>query len=252
MTVSDFGDLLERFDPVSLEELDQRAELLRRVDQKYAVRPEDVRRLLERLRDDHQVLEIEGRRAFAYCTTYFETPDLRCFSDHVNGRTPRFKVRTRLYEDTGVCMFEVKLKRSDDETDKRQIDYDAEHADRLTDDARQCLREALEDAHLDPPGELEPALRTSFDRITLGAVHSSQRLTCDVDVHLANPDGDEVQLNGGLVLVESKTEGADSPADQILSETGYEPISLSKYRVGMSLVGGARGAGPQPGSDLFD
>jgi hypothetical protein len=45
------------------------------------------------------------------------------------GRTPRFKIRTRLYEDTDACMFEVKLKRSDDETDKGQIDYAPEDAE---------------------------------------------------------------------------------------------------------------------------
>jgi hypothetical protein len=32
---------------------------------------------------------------------------------------------------------------------------------------------------------------------------------------------------------------------------GLEAISLSKYRVGMSLVGGAED-GPQPGSELFE
>jgi hypothetical protein len=31
-----------------------------------------------------------------------------------------------------------------------------------------------------------------------------------------------------------------------------EPISLSKYRVGMSLVGGAERFGPQPGAELFE
>jgi hypothetical protein len=69
-------ELLERFDPVTLEELDEGAALLRRVDNKYAVEREAFGRLLERLRDDHDVLEIEGERAFAYCTTYFDTPAL--------------------------------------------------------------------------------------------------------------------------------------------------------------------------------
>jgi hypothetical protein len=32
---------------------------------------------------------------------------------------------------------------------------------------------------------------------------------------------------------------------------GITPMSLSKYRVGMSLVGGAERFGAQPGSDLF-
>jgi hypothetical protein len=34
---------------------------------------------------------------------------LRCFSDHAEGRQPRFKARTRLYVDSNSCVFEVKL-----------------------------------------------------------------------------------------------------------------------------------------------
>lgn len=53
-------------------------------------------------------------------------------------------------------------------------------------------------------------------------------------------------------LLETKSENGDSPADHVLAEMGVEPISLSKYRVGMSLVGAARGFGSQPGSELFE
>lgn len=36
---------------------------------------------------------------------------------------PRFRARTRWYKDTGQCVFEVKLKLTEDETDKRQTDH---------------------------------------------------------------------------------------------------------------------------------
>lgn len=58
-------------------------------------------------------------------------------------------------------------------------------------------------------------------------------------------------MREGVILVETKSENGDSPADRVLAELGVEPISLSKYRVGMSLVGGADG-GSQPGSELFE
>ena len=57
----------------------------------------------------HRVLEIDGRRVFGYRSTYFDTPDLRLFRDHVQRRRRRYKCRTREY-DSGVRMFEVKLK----------------------------------------------------------------------------------------------------------------------------------------------
>src|SRR5436309_1487886 len=131
-------DLLERFDAVSLAALDARAALLRRVDNKYAVPEEIFDELARRLRAGHAVLEIKGRRMFRYSTTYFDTPDRRCFVDHVEDRLPRFKARTRLYEDTDECVFEVKLKRSEDETDKRQIDYAPEDRRRMTSAAHDC------------------------------------------------------------------------------------------------------------------
>jgi hypothetical protein len=244
-------ELVERFDPVSLKELDERAALLRRVDNKYAVDRERFARLLERLRDDHQVLEIDGERAFAYCTTYFDTPELRCYVEHLEDRRPRFKARTRLYEDTGYCVFEVKLKRDDGETDKRQIDYAVKDAERFTDDARGCLAAALAEVELEAPERMAPTLHTRFSRITLAASTGSERLTCDVGVRLSNPDEEAACMGDGLILVETKSERGESPADRALAELGVKPISLSKYRVGMSLVGGAE-RDAQPGAELFE
>ena len=51
--------------PISLEDLDERVALLRRVDRKYVVEPEQLAQLIERLGADHDVLEIDGRREFA-------------------------------------------------------------------------------------------------------------------------------------------------------------------------------------------
>jgi VTC domain-containing protein len=93
------SDAVERavakLEPVSLTDLESRATLLRRVDNKYLVALEQFVDLAGRLGEDHQVLEIDDRRAFGYESVYFDTSDLRCFSDHVGGRVPRFKTRTR-------------------------------------------------------------------------------------------------------------------------------------------------------------
>jgi hypothetical protein len=245
------AEQLARYAAVSLSDLDERAALLRRVDRKYAVERDVLLALLERLNADHEVLEIDGRRAFAYRTTYFETPDLRCFRDHVEGRLPRFKARTRLYEDSNQCVFEVKLKTAEDETDKRQVDHPAEDSETLTEEAWRCLSEALTDAGLDVPDELERRLQTAFHRFTLSPRGGSERLTCDLGVRLTSPERRSVELRPGLVLVETKTEQGDSPADRELRRRGVPAISLSKYRVGMSRVGDAGTGDPQPGSDCF-
>lgn len=249
--MTDVHELLGEFDGISLAALDERAALLRRIDNKYAVPDAAFAELTGRLRADHQVLEIDGRREFAYTTTYFDTPDLRCFTEHVEDRVPRFKARSRFYEDTGKCAFEVKLKRSGGEMDKRQIDYAPDDRGRLTDEARECVFSALEGAGLNAPDELAQSLVTSFTRLTLAAGDGSARLTCDLRVQLS-ARGRAVAMRSGLVLVETKSESGDSPADRHLATMGLEPISLSKYRVGMSTVGGADRFGQQPGSELFE
>lgn len=243
-------DAVGGFRGVTLDELDERASLLRRVDSKYSMSRERFLELLERLRADHDVLDIDGRRIFSYRTTYFDTPELRCFTDHVDDRYPRFKARTRVYVDSDGCVFEVKLKPGPDETDKRQIDYPARDADRFTESARDCLKEALGDAGLQAPDRMVPTLRTAFRRMTFAGRDTPERLTCDVEVRLSNPEGGEATMRAGLVLVETKTEEGDSSAARALVDVGAEEISLSKYRVGMSLVGRA-GDSPQPGSELF-
>ena len=238
----DLEDALARFDGVSLAELEERAALLKRVDNKYSVVWECFLELLDRLRAGHDVLDMDGERMFSYRTTYFDTPELRCYTDHVEDRHPRFKARTRLYVDSDSCVFEVKL--------KRQIDYPVSDADRFTDSAQHCLAEALRDAGLEAPAHMAPTLQTAFRRITFASRDSAERLTCDLEVRLSNPDGDVARMRDGLVLVETKTEEGDSTAQSILVEVGAEEISLSKYRVGMSLVGAADDT-PQPGIELF-
>jgi hypothetical protein len=214
--------------PVSLERLDERAALLRRVDRKYVVEPEPLARLIERLGADHDVLEIDGRREFAYDTVYLDTADLRCFREHGAGMTPRFKARTRCYVDAGDCVFEVKVKRRDGETDKRQTG-DLEGA-------RELLEATLHDAGIEPPSELEEVLRTSFRRTTLAAREGDARLTIDREVTLARMDGEAVHLRDGLALVETKSEDGESPGDRALAELGAQEVSISKYRTGIDAL----------------
>jgi hypothetical protein len=182
------------------------------------------------------VLGVGARRAFAYETVYFDSPRLRCFHDHIEGRRPRWKARTRLYRDSGICHFEVKLKDADDETDKRRADHPGDAVDRLGEEAHRLVKDALGEAGLTPPAELEPVLRTTFDRITLAASEGGARVTCDVGLGLARMDGERRRLRPDLVLVESKSEAGEGGADLLLADQGVRPVSLSKYRVGVDLL----------------
>lgn len=228
---------LDDFPAVGLHQLEQRAALLKRTDNKYVLGADAIAELLHRLAGDHAALEIDGTREFSYQSVYFDTPELRCFHDHVESRAPRFKARTRLYRDSGQCVFEVKLKRSDGDTDKQQVEHAPDAAFRLDERARECLRSALSRCRLPVPEQLSPTLRTTFTRITLVPAHGGdERTTVDQRIVLERTGGGRARLRNGLVVVEAKSEDGESLTDRVLTEMGVEPQSLSKYRTGIALL----------------
>jgi len=238
-------ELLAQFEPISLEELDRAAALQRRVDNKYLITHEQFARLAARLRRDHRVLEIDGERDSAYESVYFDTESLRCFEHHVADRRPRFKARSRLYQATGTCVFEVKLKRADGETDKRHLDQSVKAHGRLTLEAREFARRTLADVGLDA-GDLRPTLITSFVRVTFGSDAASARATCDLRVSFSLPHGPAVHMREDYCLVETKSEQGQSPADRVLSELGAGQRSFSKYVVGTQVLNwGPESADPE-------
>jgi hypothetical protein len=236
------AEWLGEFEPVSLEELDARVALQRRVDQKYLLPWERFAEVGRPLRESHEALEIDGNRVFSYSSVYFDTPDLLCFRDHVEGRVPRFKVRSRLYHESGVCSFEVKVKLDEDETVKDNLAYDSADHGRITPEARDFVEEIIQKtAEREAPDDLEPALTTRFRRGTLGAGDGTDRVTIDLELRLERPNEGSVCLFPDLVVVETKSEAGQGRCDHLLQEAGISSISLSKYRLGIGTL-----AAPDP------
>ena len=222
---------------ISLDAMNERAALQRRIDQKYLVAIDDVAQLLDEVADDLEVLEIDGERVFDYESTYFDTPSLRCFRDHVRDDRPRYKARTRCYLDTDDCYFEVKVKLGDGEMVKRNVEHASDERDRLDDPAHELVDETLDDCGLgDPGGELKPSLITRFKRVTVVARDAPERTTFDFEVSLNTPEGDTAELDERYVIAETKTEDGNGAWDRAFADRGREPVSLSKYRVGIGLL----------------
>jgi hypothetical protein len=222
---------------ISLSELDRRAALQRRTDTKYVVTWDQLRALTGDLAADHQVLEIDGRRSFTYESVYFDTPDLDSFRAHVEDRVPRFKVRSRLYVDSGTSSFELKVKLAAGETAKRSVDQDARSHGELTEADRRFLAEHLDALVGDgAPPPLQRTLLTRFERATLVARSGGDRLTIDAALELRAPDGRAVRLRDEHAIVETKSKSGDERPDRLLRDRGVEPVSLSKYRVGVGLL----------------
>jgi VTC domain len=232
-----FNDVVGAMAALSLDDMDARAALRRRVDTKYVVGREALGGVVARAADDYQVLEIDGRRAFAYESVYFDTPDLRCFADHVDDVRPRFKSRSRRYRDTGACFFQVKVKDEADTTRKRQRPYDPADHGRVTDEAWRFLDETLRElAQQGAPEDLAATLATRYRRVTLAAREGGERVTIDLDVATESMDDREAALREDMALVETKTDGEAGMVDGLLSSIGCEPTSISKYRLGVGLL----------------
>ncbi|MPV48845.1 MULTISPECIES: polyphosphate polymerase domain-containing protein [unclassified Pseudactinotalea] len=226
-STGDLVEVLDRFEPISLADLNAQARLMTRIDRKYFVPRDLFVDLLERTRADFRALEIDGHHSFRYRTVYFDTPEFGFFRAHVQGRRQRYKVRTRTYSESGDCLIEVKSKGYRGRTVKERIEH-AGPAHLLDRPSREFVGRIVgSDAY-----RLEPVLETVYDRLTL--VRGDQRLTCDLDLHFLA--GSDRRDGPNEVLVETKSGGERGIWDDLLMASGIREHRVSKYCVSAALL----------------
>ncbi|MGX2998799.1 polyphosphate polymerase domain-containing protein [Streptomyces sp. JNUCC 64] len=219
---------------ISLPEVLASAELLARFDHAYLVPVGVFAELAAHLTDPDRpqgpfrALTIDGRRWFRYHSVYYDTPGLRCFDDHRKGRRLRFKIRERVYQDSGERQFEIKLKSGRGETVKHRRPL-KDGASPLDPPFQDFLAECLRTAYgIDAPGRLDPSVTTDYRRATL--VSRGERVTCDTGLRCADVrTGGSVRCDPGLVLVETKNAGRLTEADRFLHARGIRPAVFTKY-----------------------
>ena len=218
---------------VGLAALNDSAPLQTRKDRKYLVPMSSLPQLLEQMSDDLIVLEIDGRRAFHYESVYFDTPDHVSYMAAALRRRRRFKVRTRTYLDSGLCLLEVKTREGRGLTIKHRIPYDSDHRDRLDDTGLDFIDGFESIAAIS--GELRPALTTRYQRTTFLETTSHSRITVDVGLECIAPDGSRVSL-ASTAVVETKTAGRPCEFDHLLWGVGHRPVNVSKFATGMAAL----------------
>ena len=230
--------ITEAFGTIGLDDLAGEAGLLERMDAKYVVPLDVLAALVDALHDTHRLLCVDGRTRFSYRSTYFDSPDLASFREHVQGRRRRFKCRARLYVDTGVHAFEVKLKGARGRTLKRRLACDPLGDGLLGDPARGFLHRCLHEEYgrlLEAP--LVPALIVEYERTTFAAPERRERVTCDLGLRFRAPGGATGRIREGFAVVESKSLHGAGTADRVLRALGARPVSeCSKYCLGVGLT----------------
>src|SRR5215212_6385151 len=207
MVLDRIAAITHEFDTISLDELNERAALHTRFDNKYFLSWPVFVAFAEALRKTHVMLSINGQRAFSYDTQYFDTPDLTSYWSNVQGRRKRFKCRSRRYVDSGLCFFELKLKGNRGETIKHKMAYGETEWGEITPCAANFLRAHLcDDYGLLLTQPLKPTLRTRYHRATLTTQAFTERVTCDFNLEFANGGECAGLMAPNYLLVETKTE----------------------------------------------
>ena len=230
--------LASPFQPVGLDELNAKAAMLERIDNKYVVRAPVLAQAMADLARRFDILEIDGRRAFTYETCYFDDAERHSYFDHHQGRRRRAKVRVRKYLDAGLCFVEVKLKDKRGATIKKRMRYALDKYGTLDAQAVEHVHHAYRDLYArDFDLELEPSLEMSYRRLTLVAKDGGERMTIDAGMRFHA--GDEVRETGeDVFIVETKSASGNGIADKILRGLHQHPTNgCSKYCVGMSMTG---------------
>lgn len=222
--------LADHFSPINLDQMDGVA-LLNRIDTKFAMTNQQLVSVLENLRSDYWILEIDGHRLNHYQTLYYDTSDFGLYHAHVNGRPERYKVRSRVYIDSNLTFLEMKHHTRKNRTIKERIPID-EPVTRMTADMTTWLRTV---APLD--GEtLEPKLHNTFTRMTLVNKRNCERVTLDIDLAYFT-DHSLVHLEGIAVAeVKMDATGGDSPFLAQMRAHRIHSHGFSKYAIGVAIL----------------
>ncbi|MCQ2280103.1 MAG: polyphosphate polymerase domain-containing protein [Bacteroidales bacterium] len=220
-------DILERFQPISLEEM-QSVKLMNRVDTKYLVPRSMLPQILERLCDRYSVQTNAGRRSSHYHTLYYDTPDVVMYRAHHDQKLHRQKLRARIYCDTQECFCEIKTKNNKRRTKKKRLAFPLQLFDNML--SINEIRHFVEAKLWYNPETVFPQVENEFDRITLVNHNRTERLTIDLNLHFTNRVTQQSADLPFLSVIELKQDGAlPSFFKNVMRDLRVQPKRISKY-----------------------
>ncbi len=233
-------EMFRTFDPISLEETNKSASMLKHFDNKYVLERSQFDDFLSFVHKDFAILEIDGIREFSYSSCYYDDHH-RCYHDHHQGKRCRFKVRTREYVDSGAIYFEVKLKGLRGQTDKHRIPCNSFSAPEITGEALDLLSGVYEKNYKNQyVYDLKPELIVDYRRCTLVARRGGERVTIDFALSFspAQAEGRKARVGDNFIIIETKSGDGGGLADIVMRNLGIRQASkCSKYCLGVNLTG---------------
>lgn len=230
--------LTSPFSPITLEGLNEKAEMMSRIDNKFVIEGPVLQGLVPELAQAFDILDIQTQRSFTYATRYFDDESKSAYFEHHQGVRKGFKVRVRRYLDAGLCFLEVKVKGQRGMTEKYRMPYDPEAQDTLTREATDFARTTYNSQYAKPfDYALVPSLDVQYRRITLVAREGGERMTIDTDL-MFSTQSRKLETGSNLFIVETKSANGRGFADILLRSAQIRPAKrCSKYCVGMAAMG---------------
>lgn len=231
-TLNKIDTLLDAMSPIDLEAMNH-VKLMRRRDTKYVVSTDQLPHILELVKDDYHVFVLAGQRKQPYETVYFDTPELKMYLEHHNGRLNRYKVRMRKYVLSGVSFLEIKFKNNRGETIKKRVTAEMD-VKNLELDNHTFLSKHSPFAFDD----IEPTLWNAFRRITLVSKHRPERLTIDLGLEFSSEKKDDKECLNHTCIIEVKRDLDAGASDVIdaLNTLRIKATGFSKYCMGTVLT----------------
>ncbi len=201
--------------------------LMNRTDRKFLFPVSLLPDLLACISDDYLIMEIDNLRTFPYLTTYYDTPDLMFYHQHMRGAGERFKIRQRTYLSSDISYLEIKKKSKKGRTEKKRIAYQSENNDFDERASSFILSNSGVNAEI-----LKPVLSTSFSRTTIVNIESGERITFDYGLEVS--DNRNTTRFPFLAVAELKKEMSSGPSvfAQKARLLGIRPSGFSKYCMG--------------------
>jgi hypothetical protein len=231
---------LAAFPKISLEELNAKAEMLERLDNKYIIGLDKLDAALQAVADDFDILDIGGQRAFTYRTCYYDDAEQRAYYDHHQRRRKRCKVRVRTYVDAGLHYLEVKVIEPRATTSKSRLRLAARPI-ALDQTCLNFVDECHRNAYGTPFSKVvNPVLIVQYKRITLVAKEGGERLTIDTHVRFTGA-GRNRAVDDTVCIIETKSARGNGVADKIFRSFHAQPTGrVSKFCIGMVATGQVR------------
>jgi len=204
--------------------------LMNRIDSKYAFNINQLSEVLDLLRPNYKVLEINNERALTYDTVYYDTDQYALYHHHHRGAVNRYKIRHRTYTNSGEGFLEVKFKNNRGRTHKDRIN--CQNSPLTFDHATtQFIRKK---SPYDPQS-LKPVILVSYKRITLVGMHHPERITLDLNLTFSAQGRSSTMHH--LVIAEIKQQQRmKTPAMAAWHQLRIKQGGMSKYCLGMMVL----------------